>query len=195
MPSIVTLATFDAWARDQITADATLKTAALDAAEQWVAHETGRSWAVATGSATARVFRPDPCTDLLHIYDCVSITSVVENTRTLVSGTDYLPEPLNARNQAGATVPYNALRRIGMPWYVDRMKTTVTVTADWGWSAVPYEVVEAVKYVAKAMLEGRNVVGGILAVTDAGAVRETDAKVARDMIAHFKSVNRAGWVA
>lgn len=194
MPTIVTLETFDAWARDQINADAPLKIAALDAAEQWVAHETGRSWAIATGTPSSRVFRPRECTDLLHIDDCVSIASVTENGRTLTSGTDFIAEPLNGRNQAGAVVPYNALRRIGYHWYVDRMKATVTVSADWGWTTVPYEVTEAVKYVAKAILDGRNIVGGTLAVSEVGAVRESDAKVARDMIAHFKSVKRAGWV-
>lgn len=194
MPTIVTLETFDAWARDQINADAPLKIAALDAAEQWVAHETGRSWVIATGTPSSRVFRPRECADLLHIDDCVSIASVTENGRTLTSGTDFIAEPLNGRNQAGAVVPFNALRRIGYYWYVDRMKATVTVSADWGWSSVPYEVTEAVKYVAKAILDGRNIVGGTLAVSEVGAVRESDAKVARDMIAHFKSVKRAGWV-
>jgi hypothetical protein len=188
VPTIVTLEAFTTWARDTITADTSTKLDALNAAERWVCNETGRNWILVTGStaATARVFRPERCTQVLFIDDAATITSVAENGTTLTAGVDYQAEPLNGLTPSGESCSYDRLIRLDAEWYTDNLRATVAVTAKWGQVSIPYEVEQAVLYQAKAMLQGRDYVGAVLAATEAGAITERTAKVIMDMRSHYR---------
>ena len=50
-------------------------------------------------------------------------------------------------------------------------KASVTVTAAWGWSAIPPEIIEAVKILGKGIVELRNSRGGVIASDVFGPVR------------------------
>lgn len=129
---------------------------AAEAACAWVIQHCGRSFEVtASGSESARVFRPK--TSTLTITDDFSTTTnltvktdsgddgTYETTLTL--NTDYIVEPLNGIED-GLTVPYR--RIIATSWLFTTCATIapVQVTARWGWTAVPAAVKQA------ALIEG-----------------------------------------
>jgi hypothetical protein len=150
------------------TEDNAFYQAALDAAVQTMNDACERNFTVA-GAAAARTFVPDCHSDLLRIGDCTTVTLVVENGVTLTVGTHYQLEPVNVVNPAGLTVPYNALRRLdGTHWYTNNGRGTVVVTATWGFATIPVRVVEAIKIIAKDIIENRDARAGLITLGEAG---------------------------
>jgi hypothetical protein len=183
---LVSYSDFDLYLRSTTVNDAPLKREALDAAHTATWNALGRRITVA-GSATARVFRPDSDSRLLWLDDCTSVTSIVENGTTLTVNTDYVLEPLNNLSPSGETVPYYAALRRSTNWYADDVRATVTVTAAWGWTAIPPQVVEMCKLVGKAYLEGRNYALGVVALTEGGAFGVRETKLVKDAIKDYRS--------
>jgi hypothetical protein len=126
----------------------------VDATESLLRKVSGRTWTVASGSPSARKYIPrGPRTDLLRIHDCVSITSVSNDGETVpiwsTSTGGYQTEPVNGLDWAGESRPIEGIRYIGSWWKFDHYRATVTVTADWGWSAIPPQVERAAYVLAK----------------------------------------------
>lgn len=186
----VTAAEFDTFLGSETTVDVDLKALALEAAEQYLDIECGRRFAVAGASATARMYAPDVRTQILDIHDCTEITSVVENTLTLTEDSDYVAQPLNGLTDAGETRPYDRLYRYGCYWYTDTPKATVTVTAKWGWAAIPPGAKYACLVAAKAFLEAKDIRLGLAALTEAGGVGERQAKAVSEFIRKYQSSGR-----
>lgn len=159
---------FEKWARSDNQTNRDLVEAAIRAAEQELDGMTGRYIAPADASATARVFVPTHRSDLLVITDAAAVTSVVENGTTLTEGTHYQLEPLNGRTVSGQYRPYDVLRRLGGCWYSDGHRAAVSVTANWGWTTIPAEAVEACKVLTADWLEYRSVRLGVVGSTDQG---------------------------
>ena len=178
--------TLKAFTNSTIVADADAYTAAIAAAEQQIDNACQRRFEVA-GNAAARTFRPIPGSNVLWLDDFTTLTSLVENGATLVSGTDFVLEPLNNRTAAGETRPYNQATRYTGTWYYDGPKPTVTVTAAWGWAAIPPGAIEACKVVAKAFLEGRDIRFGLAGFSEGGGVSEREAKAVRDFIRDYRA--------
>jgi hypothetical protein len=154
--ALVDLDTFRAYinaSRVDIT-DAALIQAALDAAEGWITTYCGRQFVVA-GTATTRTY-PVTYGDVLEVDDFTSATSVTVDGSTLTAST-YQLEPLNTLGTYGAQQPYWQIRRY-TGWYPGSLpgKATVAVTATWGWVAIPAQVVEACKIVARDLLSSQN---------------------------------------
>jgi hypothetical protein len=111
---------------------------AITAASRAIDHRTGRQfWP--DDNASARTFTPG-LTNVLEIADFYELTSVVWDGTTRVLDTDFYREPI-----------------LGPPWNVLRTATgiefplsdrSVTVTAKWGWNAVPEEIKQATKILA-----------------------------------------------
>lgn len=158
---------------------------AIDAAGRYLKDETARDFTIATTSS-ARSYRPERCASYLWIHDCTSITSVVENGVTLVDGTDYVKEPLNGITASGETRPYDRLARYATYWYWDGPKTTVTVTATWGWASLPAGYRMAHFVCAKAYMQSRDISFGLAALSEAGGVGEREAKAVRDFISNYR---------
>lgn len=154
-----------AWARDEVTADIEEIREAIVGAQQQLDNACVRRFDVA-GEATTRVFVPDSPTVLI-IDDCTSITSIVENGVTLDPSV-YQAEPLNNLSSAGETVPFDRVRRVSGCWYRDAGRATVSITAPWGWQAIPPQIVEACKIVTKANLEVRDARFGLAAILENG---------------------------
>lgn len=189
--SFVSLDEFKVYMRDQLGAasDADMTTA-LAAGHQLVNEMCAREFVVAS-TASARVFVPDS-SDLLRIDDCTTVTVVSDNGTTITS-TDYQLEPLNSRGPGGVTVPYDQIRRTSGSWYRDGRKATVSITATWGWSAIPDAIVEAVKILSKDVVDHRNVRGGMLSTMDgSGVARMRQASLVGDLIAPYKRVEAWG---
>jgi hypothetical protein len=186
---LVTYAAFDLYTRSETTTDATIKHAALDAAHTATWNALGRKIVVAT-TATARVYMPT-CGSFLFIDDCTAITSVVANGATLTSGTDYQAEPLNSLSYGGETVPFHVLRKLG--YYYNRWDNyysvpgaaNITVTATWGWAAIPPQVAEMCKLIGKAYLESRDFALGVVALTEGGAFGARETKLVMDAIRDY----------
>lgn len=145
-------------------ADDALMLAARDAAEGAINDYTGREFIVASGSST-RTFTSSNG-DLLTIPDATSVGLVVVNGTTL--GTDeYQLEPLNGRTSSGRQVPYSRIRRWSywiQPGFAGQ--AMITITANWGWTAIPPQVVEACKILTKDILANRDVNFGIAGFGD-----------------------------
>lgn len=96
---------------------------------------------------------------------------------TLTAGTDFLLEPRNA-DAAGATSNPHAfwiLRAAGVLFFQSIWPNlpTVQVTAQFGWSAVPYEVSEATILKAASLFKRKDAPFGVAGFGEFGAVRIT----------------------
>ena len=169
MPHYLTVASLKSWARNEIaTDDDALISAAIDAAVHWIDNTCQRRFVVAT-TATARTYAPTS-EQVLRIDDCTSVT-VVSNNGTTVAASGYQLEPLNAPTRMSEAWPYTTIRLLtGTSWdtgtYVGQ--ATATITATWGWSAIPPPVMESAKILAKDVLANRDLRFGIAAVSGDG---------------------------
>ena len=191
--SIVTLATFKTYIRDEASGinDATLQ-GYIDAASVALGNACGRQWVVASGSATARSFKPQGCSARLVINDCTTITSVVDNGVTLVSGTDYEPFPLNHLSAAGETVPYNTLVKPYTAWYTATGLASVVVTATWGWAAIPYQITQACLVLGKELCNNQDIRLGIVGIAEGVVTGIRQNKIVRDAIYAYPHPNSIG---
>ena len=169
--AIITIAEFTDYIRNELgSVDTAHVTSAYNAAESTLSGVCQREWKVASTS-TARVYVPDG-TSILRIHDCTSVTSITLDGATVAS-TDYQLEPLNAIAWDGTPWPYERVVRLLGWWWFPTIpgKASVTVTAAWGWSAIPPEIIEAVKILGKGIVELRNSRGGVIASDVFGPVR------------------------
>jgi hypothetical protein len=187
-----TLDMFAEYTRDSAAAtDAAQAAAALLAGEQMVDDFCQRTFVVA-GAASARVYTPATSgSDILRIHDCTSITSVVEDGVTIPAGA-YQAEPLNAIAQTGQARPYEQLRRLNSTWDWDYGQASVTVTAAWGWAAVPDQVVAATLIIAKDVLQQRNNNSGVAGFGEYGAIRVRMNPLAINLLQPLRRVEALG---
>lgn len=186
----LTTAVFKTYLRSELTLEDTAYEAAINAAELWLDNKCQRRFEVASAT-TARVFTP-LSTSVLPIHDCTAVTSVVDNGTTMVAGTDYQLEPLNGLTNAGDATPYYKLRRLNGYWFSWNNKATTTVTATWGWAAIPLSIVEACKIVAKDFFEQRDVSHGVIGVSDAGGIGTRENRLVQDAIRQYSHPNTIG---
>ena len=163
------------------TANLPLVISARAAAIAQLNNDCQRTFVVA-GSASARLYVPSSY-EIVRIHDCTSVTSVTNDGNTIGSSL-YQLEPVNAMSWTGEAVPYEQIRMIGSTaWEYGTNNTreaTVSVTATWGWSSIPYPIVESCKIIAKDILMNRNSFGfGLAAITEqAGITARTNPFVA-----------------
>jgi hypothetical protein len=171
MSSYVSLAEFNEYVSDEFgSTESPLRQSALDAAERAVNEFCQRSFAVVAADATptARLFVPSG-TSILRIHDARAVTAVAVSGDTLAAST-YQLEPVTV-SWSGLAQPYEQIRLLN--WYFPVIvpgEATVSVTARWGWAAVPGEVVEATKILAKDILQQRRTMGNLVAAGDFGGV-------------------------
>lgn len=188
--SIVTIEEFLLYGRDQFSsvneAEATF---ALNAAESAVNEHCQRQFVVASTSS-ARSYTP-ACdgSDLLYIHDCTSVSSVSVNGSAT---TNYQSEPLNLISWSGEARPIERLRSTGGYWFFNRGIPTVTVTAAWGWAAIPSAVKQATLVIAKDIYQQRNTTAGIVGVSDFGPIRARLNPVALQLLAPYRRVESFG---
>jgi|SRR6185503_11031399 len=177
MTRYLSVSELKAYVRSEISVDDAFYEDAILAAETIIDNATARKFVVADPAvSTARTYRPSGgCIQLID--DAVAIVSIVDNGATLTSGTDYQAEPLNGLSDAGESVPFYALRRLGFyyshwyNWYGVPNAATITVTARWGWPAIPAQVKESCKIIAKDVFNMRNTTGfGLVGITEAGGI-------------------------
>lgn len=162
---------------DDSILDTTQLQRALDATSEAVDRFTCRRFTL-DASATARVYRVENPVEA-WVDDIASTTGLVVETDPAGSGTwsqawttsDYQLEPLNAQADGGAYAWWviAATDSLTFPWHNRRVG--LRVTARWGWSAVPEQVVEATLLKAASLFKRRDAPFGVLGFSDVGVVR------------------------
>ena len=124
-------------------------TALLDAASRAVEAFCRRQFNDA-GSATARTYRAlDPWR--LAVDDFSTTTGLaVSIDGTAWAATDYEPRPVNGVMEGRVGWPFFDLFAVGRTWPYNR-RATVSVTAQWGWAAVPEAIKQTTLNVAAAL--------------------------------------------
>ena len=173
------------YGRDENVENYDFTQAALAAAKTILNNSCGRQFVIASGSS-ARVFVPASY-ELVYIDDCTSVSSVTSDGQS-VSASYYQLEPLNGRTVAGESVPYHKIRRITGLWSVgaNHREATISVTATWGWAAIPSEIIEACKILTKDIIANRDVKFGIVDATEAGAIVARTNPVVRQAIDTYR---------
>jgi len=142
--------------------------ASVTAASRWIDRYCGRRF-YADGSATARLLYPE-ARDLIRTPDISTTTGLVvkydsgdDGTyETTVSSSDYQLEPLDGVREGTTGWPYDAIRLIESVMFpVYSKRPSVQVTANWGWPAVPADVVMACKILSHHFHALRNAPHGV----------------------------------
>ena len=153
MTDIVSDAEFDEYISNEFgTVEASLRSSAVAAGRRAVRAYCARDFTVvaAGAEATARLYVPNG-SDVLRIDDCTTVTAITIDGSALAASA-YQLEPYRV-DRAGLTRPYEQVRYLLGYWYgATPGKASVSVTAKWGWAALPGEVPEAVKQIGRLHL-------------------------------------------
>ena len=156
--------------RSTIVADEVEFEAARLAAESAINEHCQRTFTVPT-AATTRTFVPtDYCCqavpDIANATDLV----IVDNGATLSAAEYQLevsPGEVGLISMSGQTLPYTQIRRMTGMWHIDwNGNDTLSITARWGWAAVPPQVALATKLLARDFLQARDTAFGIMQTGD-----------------------------
>lgn len=159
--------------------DEDLLSRAINATSRAINRHCGRRfWQDAV--AQAKVYRPRD-TDVVWVDDISTTTGLIVATdedgdgtyETTWASTDYQLEPLNASTESEAYAWWriSAIDRYTFP--VHSLRTTLQVTARFGWSAVPDDVNEACILRAAAIFKRKEAVFGVAGFGQFGEVRIT----------------------
>lgn len=145
------------------TSDDTLLRWALEAAEATINDTWRRNYTVASGTPTALTFAARGG-QWLFVDDFVSLTSVATTSGTVDSTYYTAARP---RTRGGS---YDAIMH-RYSWPDTCGFPDITVTADWGWTAIPKTVKYACMVLAKDVAANQQVSFGIAAFTEYAGVR------------------------
>lgn len=159
--------------------DEDLLSRAINATSRAINRHCGRRfWQ--DSAVQAKVYRPRD-TDIAWVDDVSTTTGLIIATDTTGDGsydttwasTDYQLEPLNADTDSEAYAWWRivAIDRYTFP--VDARRTTLQVTAKFGWSAIPDDVNEACILRAAALFKRKEAVFGVAGFGQFGEVRIT----------------------
>jgi hypothetical protein len=154
--------------RSTVVADETEHDAARLAAESTIDSYCQRTFTVPTTATTRTFVATDVC--VVVVPDIANTTNlvVVDDGTTLSASTYQLeisPGVTGPIGVQGRTWPYTQIRRLSGSWNVDD-EATLSITARWGWAAVPPEVTLATKLLARDFLLARDTAFGIVQVGD-----------------------------
>lgn len=160
---LLTIGELASYLRNEIPSDDTFDLeGVLVSTESLITKVSGRKWELASDTPSTRYYAPRATgQDLIRVHDCVTVTSVVNDTTTVAAWASstggYQLEPLNGMDWAGEARPFESIRYIGSSWKFDNYRATVAVTATWGWASIPVQVTRAALVLAKDMWTFRNV--------------------------------------
>lgn len=147
-------------------------------------------------ATSSRVFRPEGW-DLVYVDDIATTTGLVVETDTSDNGTfdttwattDYELDPPNGISSSGEAWPFTAIKAVDSRRFPYGRRSTVRVTATWGWAAAPPSIEQACLLLAARIYRRRQSPEGVIGFGEFGAVRLTrqDADVA-DLLMPYKKV-------
>lgn len=166
----------------------------ITVASVWLANECGRQF-VRDATATERKFRPPHRSDTLIVDDFSTLTGlvVVDDGGTLTIDSDFQAFPAGGRRANGESGPWYMLQRFhGLWWSEPREGASVSVTARWGWPAVPAAIKQGTIEIVRDLLETRNNTFGFLGVVDGvTAVRLRGNAHVAELVATYRRGDRA----
>jgi hypothetical protein len=192
--AIVDIDDFVRYFGSETNADIADMTSALAGAEYAVKRHCHRDFTVATDTATPRVFVPESDT-VVRVDDFASTTGlVVTNDGSTIAAAGYQLEPLNGIDLTGEAVPYTTVRLVtGLCWTRTYRRATVSVTARWGWSTIPDDVVEATKILAKDLVHHRETRFGVAGWGQFGVVRMRENPTVLSLLQRVVRMDRVGF--
>lgn len=156
--------------RSTIVADDVEIEGALLAAESTIDSYCQRTFVVPTTATTRTFVASDDY--VVVVPDIANTTNlvIVDNGSTLTAAMYQLEVAPLATSQVGITGrtwPYTQIRRMSGTWWRDSDgEDTLSITARWGWAAIPPEVTLATKLLARDFLLARDTAFGIVQVGD-----------------------------
>jgi len=169
--SYVALSEMTDYLRSTIVADETDIDAATLAAESAVDAYCGRTFTVPTAASARTFVVTDPY--VISVPDIANITNLaITDNGTALSASyfqmEIAPGVTGPISVSGRTWPYTLIRRLSGTWYISSTgDDTLSITARWGWAAVPPEVSLATKLLARDFLLARDTAPfGIVQVGD-----------------------------
>ncbi|MFD8117090.1 hypothetical protein [Streptomyces microflavus] len=167
---------------------------AIEAASQEVEKITNRQFNKAE-VATARLYRPERCGEAVLVDDFYTTTGLLVEINTsgttwvTVPPSDYELEPENGIVDGQPGWPFWGIRRIsGLRYPVhhwDGRKSTVRVTAKWGWESIPGPVRQACLIMASEAFNMKDAPFGVAGMDMWGPVRVRDNRVALSKLARY----------
>jgi len=183
----------ESYLRNGVTADIIEIEAALISASAMIDRYCARTFTVPT-AATTRLFVVRD-SHLVKVDDIANTTDlvIVDDSTTLVAA-DYQLETSPGRSarpdSAGLTRPYAYIRRVSGGWNIDN-EATLSVTARFGWPAIPDEVKLATKMLGKDLLASRDTRFGFAQVGDFSR-RVGENSMVTALLAPLKSADSIG---
>ncbi|WP_119728342.1 hypothetical protein [Thermomonospora amylolytica] len=147
-----------------------------------------------TDTASPRLFVADAA-GWVHVDDFHSVEDLVVETdpagtfteSTIWAAADYQLEPLNGTVGGVSGWPYYKIRAVGGERFTIGRRTTVRVTARWGWAAVPAPVRQACLILAAETFQLKDAPFGVAGLDSMGAVlRVRDNKMAAAKLAPYR---------
>ena len=172
-------------ARDRVTIEDT-----VNDASRWVDTQTGRRFYADTTTSDRKY--PVSSDRVVWTHDFYTTTGLVVKlgTSTLVLDADYQLEPSGIDMPEG--FPWWGIRPLPGPWYsAFEGQTVITVTAKWGWAAVPQPIIRATKLQAAFMFASKDARFGVIGL-DAGApIRTKGSGAATDLLTPYRKSSTA----
>ena len=151
--------------------------------------------------ATARIYYPD---DLVTVTtdDFSALTTLAVDFSnsgtygTTIAAANYQLEPLNGVVDGTPGWPFYRIHLIqtwAPVWYatIGYPRTSVQVTAQWGWAAIPSPVVEACLMLAEETWKMKDAPFGVAGFSSYGAVRVRQNPKIQALLARYQSANAA----
>lgn len=193
--SYVTVAELRDWVGIGDSADDSLLSQACDTASAWIDEYCGETFAVPS-AATARLFYCDSW-NYVRTDTIANTTGLVVATDDNDDGTaetswtittDYLLLDPNGRTVGEASGPYRAIRAVGSKSFPcsSNGRPLVSVTARWGWPAVPAPVKQAAYVLAAEQWKQKDAPFGVAAFGDFGALRVRANPVVAQLLAPYR---------
>lgn len=156
---------------------------AIAAAETAVEDHCGERPFTADAAASARVFIPRGG----HVFvdDISSLTGlVIADTGQTYASSAYQLEPLNALAKGR---PYEGIRLLGSSFISTSYdQATVTVTARWGWPAVPTAVKEATRILAADLFHLKDNQFGVAGFGEMGVLMVRENSYVKTMLKNYR---------
>lgn len=159
----------------------------ITVASRWIENYCGRQFSQ-DAAPSARHFEP-PSGDTLIVDDISTTTGlvVVDFGRTLVLDTEFGLFPTDGFTNSGEAGPYYIIRRFyGVPFFSASKGATVTVTAQWGWPAVPAIVKDCTMALVSDSLQARFNSFGVIGLNAGVVVKVRENVTVADALASYR---------
>lgn len=159
----------------------------ITAASRQVDTHCGRRFYLDTEAST-RTYEPsDDCELIVDDFGTTTGLVVVESGTTLTLNTHFYLHPLNGLTEWGEAGPYYVLEKFNdQPWLDYDNGGSISVTAKWGWPAVPEQVKQATIMLTADLMASRDNAFGVVGLDAGAAIRMRMNSTAAALLASYR---------